>query len=289
MEDAFLESSRVSSQPSLSEMTAQALRLLSRDPDGFFLMIEAGQIDWAAHANDAGWLLREMLRADQALEAVLTWMGSRTDTLLLVTADHETGGFGFSYHASNIPPPRPFPGATTSSEQYKPQYNFVPPTVLKELLLQKAPLGTVGKWWSDRLVEDRTSEALRKRLRDTIGIALKDEALKPIMAQVPNRYYLEGHKDLREKQWTELCAYDAFHPNALNRFSTAISRQLASHYGIVWSTGTHTSTPVLAAWLGSESFNPPRLMATEELGAELIQLLCSGAPASSNSICPGQP
>jgi alkaline phosphatase len=279
MQNAFLEAAPHPSQPTLRAMTTQALRLLSRDPDGFFLMVEAGQIDWAAHANDAGWLLREMLRADEALQAILDWMGSRNDTLLVVTADHETGGFGFSYHASDIPAPRPFPGRVFSNESYKPQYNFVPPSVLGELLLQKAPLGTVGEWWEKLSSGERTSKALGKRLQETIGVQLEDEALTRIMAMTPNHFYREGHKDLGEKEWTALCSYDAFHPNARNRFSTAVSRELASHYGVVWATGTHTSTPVLAAWVGGTSFNPPRLMSMEALGAELIKQVSVVAPA----------
>jgi alkaline phosphatase len=274
MQNAFLEAAPDATQPSLGEMTTEALRLLSRDPDGFFLMIEAGQIDWAAHANDAGWLLREMLRADEALQAILDWMGSRNDTLLVVTADHETGGFGFSYHASDIPAPRPFPGRVFSNESYKPQYNFVPPSVLGELLLQKAPLGTVGEWWEKLSSDERTSKALGKRLKETMGVALEDAALTRIMARAPNQLYREGHKDLGVKEWTALCTYDPFHPNALNRFSTAVSRELASHYGVVWATGTHTSTPVIAAWIGSSTFNPPRLMSMDGLGEELIKQLC---------------
>ncbi|KZN58181.1 hypothetical protein N473_05415 [Pseudoalteromonas luteoviolacea CPMOR-1] len=83
-------------QPSLKEMTVKALDVLSQDEDGFFLMIEGGQIDWAGHANDAGWMLNELLKFDEAVEAVYAWAKERSDTLVVVTADHETGSFGFS-------------------------------------------------------------------------------------------------------------------------------------------------------------------------------------------------
>jgi len=59
-------------QPTLKEMSEQALDILSRNEErGFFLMIESGQIDWAAHRNDTGLLLHEMLRFNDTLNAVL--------------------------------------------------------------------------------------------------------------------------------------------------------------------------------------------------------------------------
>ena len=54
------------SEPTLAEMTGKALELLSQDPEGFFLMVEAGQIDWCGHNNDTGSLLHELLRLDAA-------------------------------------------------------------------------------------------------------------------------------------------------------------------------------------------------------------------------------
>jgi Alkaline phosphatase len=91
--------------PTLREMAVKALDLLDDHERGFFLMIEAGQIDWASHRNDTGLLLHEMLRFNDMLNAVLDWAANRQDTLIIVTADHETGGFGFSYSAENLPPP----------------------------------------------------------------------------------------------------------------------------------------------------------------------------------------
>ncbi|MFA0464890.1 alkaline phosphatase, partial [Vibrio sp. 10N.261.45.F1] len=57
-------------QPSLKEMTQKALNILSKDEDGFFLMVEGGQIDWAGHSNDAGTMLHELLKFDEAIQTV---------------------------------------------------------------------------------------------------------------------------------------------------------------------------------------------------------------------------
>ncbi len=78
--------------PHLSEMTATALDVLENDPDGFFLMVEGGRIDHAGHANDIERNVRETVEFAGTVQSVLDWAAARTDTLILVTADHETGG-----------------------------------------------------------------------------------------------------------------------------------------------------------------------------------------------------
>jgi alkaline phosphatase len=80
------------SLPHLSEMTSTALEILDNDPDGFFLMVEGGRIDHAGHANDIARDVFETVEFSNAVEKAIDWAQKRTDTLILVTADHETGG-----------------------------------------------------------------------------------------------------------------------------------------------------------------------------------------------------
>lgn len=80
--------------PSLATMTRGALNVLDRDPDGLFLMVEGGAIDWANHANEKGRLLEETGDFLDAISAVNAWVkehSSWDETLLIVTADHESG------------------------------------------------------------------------------------------------------------------------------------------------------------------------------------------------------
>lgn len=63
---------------------------------GFFLMIEGAQIDWGGHANDANYIISEMLDFDRSIGAVLDWAEKDGETLVIVTADHETGGFSIN-------------------------------------------------------------------------------------------------------------------------------------------------------------------------------------------------
>ncbi len=76
----------------LSQMVLQAKKALeARSDKGYFLMIEASQIDWAAHANDQEWLVLELQDAYDMLDALQADITPEENTLLIVTADHETG------------------------------------------------------------------------------------------------------------------------------------------------------------------------------------------------------
>jgi alkaline phosphatase len=86
------ERSGLGDLPHLHEMTETALRILDNDPDGFFLMLEGALIDYAAHGNYLPNTVHETLEFARSVETVFQWMGNREDTLILVTADHETGG-----------------------------------------------------------------------------------------------------------------------------------------------------------------------------------------------------
>jgi alkaline phosphatase len=78
--------------PELSDMTEKALAILEQDPDGFFLLVEGGRIDHACHNNDIIRAIYETVEFEDAVNRVLDWMDDTDDTVLIVTADHETGG-----------------------------------------------------------------------------------------------------------------------------------------------------------------------------------------------------
>jgi len=80
--------------PSLATMATGALNVLAADPDGLFLMIEGGAIDWAGHGNQLDRSCEEETQFNQAVEAVVKWVeahGGWEQNLVIVTADHETG------------------------------------------------------------------------------------------------------------------------------------------------------------------------------------------------------
>lgn len=87
-------------QPTLEEMTRKAIEILAQDEDGFFLMVEGSQIDWACHANDPAYLLSDLLAFDRAVSAALDFARADGRTLVLVMSDHNTGGFSIGGRAS---------------------------------------------------------------------------------------------------------------------------------------------------------------------------------------------
>ena len=80
----------------LPEMVEGALKVLSRNPKGFFLMVEGSQIDWAGHGNNLKYSVDETLDFDSAVAKAVEFAGKDGSTLVIVTADHETGGLAIN-------------------------------------------------------------------------------------------------------------------------------------------------------------------------------------------------
>jgi len=93
----------------LPRATTLAISHLSNNQDGFFLMVEASQVDWAGHANNTEYLVGEMLDFETTIAAALDFAEKDGNTLVIVTADHETGGY-------TLGPKKPTPGQTGYSD-----------------------------------------------------------------------------------------------------------------------------------------------------------------------------
>jgi alkaline phosphatase len=78
-------------------MAKVALQLLERNPRGFFVMIEGSQVDWGNHENNLDYQTGELLAFDETVKVVLDWINAvperKAQTLLVISPDHETGGF----------------------------------------------------------------------------------------------------------------------------------------------------------------------------------------------------
>lgn len=137
-------------EPSLAEMAGKALAVLSAAPKGFFLMLESGRIDTEAHRNEPAALLQAMLETDRLIKACLAFRKGREKKILFIlTADHETGGFGISYSYGSTPPAR----TLASGAVWQSLGNGVSPDIFKTLARQERSFQLILK-------ESQTPEAL---------------------------------------------------------------------------------------------------------------------------------
>ncbi|WP_303881436.1 alkaline phosphatase [Acetomicrobium mobile] len=159
--NVFLEGSHMSyeldrdvkKEPSIAEMTKAALEILSKDQEGFFLMVEGGRIDHASHANDTPTTMTDMMAFDEAVKAALDFAKMDGNTLVIVTADHATGGLSIGM----------------GEEQW------AKPEVLFDVK------GSVEEKIAPMLKEDSSAEAIKKIAAEYMGITdLTDEEIAAI-------------------------------------------------------------------------------------------------------------
>lgn len=143
-------------EPSLAEMTAKTLDVLSRNPKGFFAMIEGGRIDHAAHRNDAAGTIRDTLAFDEAVGVAREFARRNPDTLVIVTADHETAGMSLIGHSKDS---KEYVGMDlTAIQKAKASFEVI--------------AGELGK--------NPTPEKVQQVTREHLGIQITDEEAKTV-------------------------------------------------------------------------------------------------------------
>jgi len=90
--DDALPSATEGRRPTTTAMALRALEILDDDPDGFFLMVEESQVDWAGHANDFDYMQAEMASLNDLVDGLLAYQAAHPRVLVVLVADHETGG-----------------------------------------------------------------------------------------------------------------------------------------------------------------------------------------------------
>jgi alkaline phosphatase len=166
-------------EPSLAEMTKIAIDKLSRNKNGFFLMVEGSKIDWAAHNNDVRAIISDMLAFDKACGEAFEFAEKNGETLVVVVPDH--GNSGISIGSDKCP-----------------KYS----TMTKDQLF-----GSVTKFKTsvDALIKilRKTSPAdLRKTVLDLTGITLTDDEYKQLLKT--GDYNLSSVSDEERMKGTKL-------------------------------------------------------------------------------------
>lgn len=283
MERAALADDAARTEPTPVEMVTKALELLEQDPDGFFLMFEGGQIDWAGHNNDAGVLLHELLRFDEAVRVVMNWASRRDDTLVLVTADHETGGFGFSYAGRPLPAPVTLEHAATPGATFAPNFNYATLDCLDLLYNQKRSFFSIFLDFDALPPEQQTPEKLVELVNAASAAKITLADAKAALTRTRNRNYVEGHPYMGTPTVPRIRDFEAFYVYGENLRMNQLARRLAPQWHVTWSAGTHTSTPVLIGAYGPKSATSRfgGLLHATDVGQRMIELISGKAPASA--------
>jgi len=262
--------------PTLSEMTKFALDNLERSKNGFFLMVEAGQIDWAGHANDAGLMLHEMLRADEMLGVVFDWVKEREDTLVVVTADHETGGFGFSYNNYDVQKSEKLSsGKIFKDGIYKSKFNYGSFSTLDKLYNQKKSHINILKDISTWEVTEKTTPKIKKYFELHTEYEFSEKDIEAIMHSPKNKHFKKNYPYLGDTKFPTINDFSSFYVYKKMGRANIVARVLAHKQNIVWATGTHTSTPVTMVTFGPKSLNKEfdGMMHATEVGRKVFKAL----------------
>lgn len=147
-------------EPSLKEMTEKAISILSKNPKGFFLMVEGSKIDWANHSNDPVGVMSDILAFNEACQVAFDFAIKSKNTVVIVVSDHSTGGFSIGNQL------------TSSSYDKKQLSEFVLPLKLARL---------TGEGLEKLLNADMPVEQIKQIIAENYAIKdLTDEEIKQI-------------------------------------------------------------------------------------------------------------
>ncbi len=231
----------------LPRLTDICLQYLERTaPDQFFMMIENGMTDWASHANDAGTLVREVNVLNEAIEvAVRFYLQHPQETLIVVTADHDTGGVSLGNSNPEI------------------KYDAHPELLALQKVSKEAFTQQVSSMMRDR--RRYTWEEMKEVLGNELGFwkginptPEEEHTLHTLFDKMQDGNAGEGQKTL----------YASF-----DDFSAEVFRVMDQHTGVGWISTYHTGNmvPVYAMGLGAERFSG--LIDNTQIPRTILQLV----------------
>ena len=212
----------------LPYLTRQAIDHLKNKQDGFFLMVEGGMIDWASHSNDIATAIHEVKDFDQAIRLAYDFYKQKPDsTLIVVTADHETGGLsmgrkGYVMHIDALAEQKISQGMLSK--------------IIEEMRVKAHESGQPIQW-----------DALKELLKDKMGfwdeIELSEEQEDRLRALLDT---MNAGKDKAQKS-------EYYVDQAMSKLAIAI---LAEVTNVAWGTTGHSAAqvPVYAIGVGSDAF-----------------------------------
>lgn len=228
------EIDRAKDDLSLADYTAKGIELLSDNAKGFFMMVEAGKIDWACHANDAGASINDTLALDAAVSKAVEFAAKYPkDTLIVVTGDHETGGMTLGFAGT--------------------QYSTFFEKIGKQKISFQKFTDEVMKAYKEKAKAspaDAELADLYDVMSDDFGLSL-DQLTGPQQTELQFAYSQSmGDKTTRAAS-DDYLLYGGYEP-----FTVKVTQTLNQAAGIGWTTYAHTGVPVatFAKGAGQELF-----------------------------------
>jgi alkaline phosphatase len=160
-------------EPSVIMMADKDLEILSKDGRKYFTMIECARIDWEAHDNDAGAVYKAVNEMNYVLEKCYDYYSkNKSNTLLIFTADHETGSLGITY--TKLSEEKKYKETLSSGEDWQ---SNTDPLLFKNFLKLKQQKKTISKI----LDSAKSSKELYDLLKENLGYSVSEEDIKHII------------------------------------------------------------------------------------------------------------
>ena len=206
----------------LRTMTEKALKLVNNNPKGFFLLVEGSMIDWCGHDNDIACTMAEMDDFAKTLQMLKGWVEQHPDTLMVATADHDTGGLSVG-----------------ANGEYRWKRDLV-----------KQIKGTIHGA-SLRLLKD---EPMRKVWSEEINLPLnKNDAADVSKAQKQALHAINQTKDPLFNQGMSQDKLNEIITDARLDLERTMSRVIGDQTGTGWTSTAHTGVDVQVFATGSQS------------------------------------
>lgn len=246
---------------SLADFTKKGIDLLDNEK-GFFMMVEGGKIDWACHANDAATSIKDVVAFDDAVKQALDFYEKhKEETLILVTADHETGGLtlgfagtGYNTYFNKVGKQNiSYDEFTKKVSDYKKNGHTPENASIEEFL----PL--INLHFGLQAMDPNEYKELSKVAADSKNPNAKEATEKLAMALTPTETeelkaaLVESMKDSdkRSKDEKTYLLYGGYDP-----FTMAITHIISKKAGMAFTSYAHTGipVPVFAQGKGEELF-----------------------------------
>ncbi len=252
----------------LAEYTSKGIELLN-NPNGFFMMVEGGKIDWSCHANDAAATIKDTLAFDDAIApAVEFYKQHPDDTLIIVTGDHETGGLtigfagtGYANYIERIQNQKvSYVAFNAKLDEFKAShekgaiFTDVIPLIEENFGLD------ITSAEEYKALKDTVTKGAEKEATDADKAAAKDATKKlGMMVNPDERALLEEAFEasmMKKEDRTSIPGVDLLY-GGYEPLTVKLTTILNQKAGLGWTTYSHTGIPVMtsAIGVGSELFN----------------------------------